>query len=47
MAQTTIGIALNQVAMKFGKDQAMKTSKDQFKLNTPCQQFWPTEYLRK
>ena len=47
MAQITIGIALKQVAMKFGKEQAMKISKDQFKLNTQCQQFWPTEYLRK
>lgn len=47
MAQITIGIALNQVAMKFGKEQAMKISKDQFKLNTQCQQFWPTDYLRK
>jgi hypothetical protein len=47
IAQIIIGIALNSVAMKFGKEQAMKISKDQFKLNTQCQQFWPTDYRRK
>ena len=47
MAKMTIETALNQVAMRFGKKEAMEINKDQFKLNTKCQHFWPTRYMSK